>query len=372
MANTTETTTSSKIGAENADIGMEDEYGHMDDSGQTFWAGDFKLESGEVLKGVKIRYATFGRLNSAKDNIIVVCHALTGNASVESWWGEMMGPGKPFDTSRFLIVCANVLGSCYGSTGPHSVNPTTGKEYGMDFPKVTIRDTVALHLRTVKESLGASSIQCVVGGSMGGMQALEWLIQGGNFVRSGIVIGCGVEHTAWQIAMSEVQRQALYADPNWKGGYFSADSPPNAGLALARQIAMISYRTAEGYHSKFGRDMDEASDKWQVRKYLEYQGQKFLDRFDPVTYVKLTEQMDTHDVGRGRGGAAAALCRVTAKTLVMGMDTDVLYPLTEQKSLHAMIDGSDFRVIATRDGHDGFLLEYEQVGAAIKAHLASL
>ena len=128
MATTTETTTSSKIGAENADIGMEDEYGHMDDSGQTFSAGDFKLESGEVLKGVKIRYATFGRLNSAKDNIIVVCHALTGNASVESWWGEMMGPGKPFDTSRFLIVCANVLGSCYGSTGPHSVNPTTGKE----------------------------------------------------------------------------------------------------------------------------------------------------------------------------------------------------------------------------------------------------
>jgi len=352
--------------------GMEDEYGEMDDSGDTFVVNNFDLEGGARLADAQVRYNTFGELNSARDNVIVVCHALTGNARLDEWWGPMLGPGLPFDTNKYLVVCANVLGSCYGSSGPQSIRPDTKEAYGMGFPDVTIRDTVRLHMRMVKEGIGARGVRCVVGGSMGGMQALEWAIQGQDYVKGCVVIGCGSEHTAWQIAISEVQRQALYADPNWKAGYFDPKCPPDKGLALARQIAMVSYRTAQGYSNKFGRERDEKSDQFQVRRYLEYQGTKFLDRFDAVTYVKLTEQMDTHDVGRGRGGAEAALASISAQTLVMGMDSDILYPLADQKALHDRIHNADFQTIVTAEGHDGFLLEYDQVGSAVGAHLEAL
>ena len=384
---------------------MKDEYGNMDSSGETFVAKNFVLESGQVLKEAHVRwlppsgpwftvsppsgfdvrsvvvhpspsapqarYSSFGTLNAAKDNLLVVCHALTGNSRLDQWWGGMLGPGRPFDTSKYLVVCANVLGSCYGSTGPQSPNPDDpqGRPYGAAFPDVTIRDTVRLHMLMAREGIGAARVACVVGGSMGGMQALEWALLGGDYVRSAVSIGCGAAHTAWQIAMSETQRQAIYADPRWRGGAVDMADPPLAGLAVARQFAMLSYRTARGYHNKFGREVDAASGAFQARRYLEYQGRKFVERFDPVTYVKITEQMDRHDVGHGRGGVAAALGGVRCPYLVMGIDSDLLYPLHEQEELAQAIPGCDFRVIHSPDGHDGFLLEQDQVGSHLQAFL---
>lgn len=228
-----------------------------------------------------------------------------------------------------------------------------------------------LHLRMVKEALGARSVACVVGGSLGGMQAIEWALLGGHpFVRSAVVIACGARHTAWQIGISETQRQAIYADPNWRGGAFDPAQPPTQGLSVARQIAMFSYRTPQGFDAKFGREMHADDGRFQVRRYLEYQGQKFLTRFDALTYVRLTEKMDTHDVGRARGGVEAALGAVKQPVLVLGIDSDVLYPLREQEELAGLVPGGELRVVHSREGHDGFLLEQQQVGGAIAEFLA--
>jgi homoserine O-acetyltransferase len=304
--------------------------------------------------------------------LVIVCHALTGNSRLDQWWESMLGPGRPFDTSKYLVVCANVLGSCYGSTGPQSINPDTGKPYGNSFPDVSIRDTVRLHMMMAREDIGAHRVHSVIGGSMGGMQALEWALLGGDYVQSAVSIGCGAAHTAWQIGMSETQRQAIYADPKWNNGEVDMNDPPNSGLSVARQIAMLSYRTAKGYHGKFGRDVDAKSGLFQAKKYLEYQGRKFVDRFDPVSYVKITEQMDRHDVGHGRGGVAAALGSIKCRYMVMGIDSDLLYPLHEQEELYEGIPNSEYHVIRSPDGHDGFLLEQDQVGSNIASFLRSL
>jgi len=358
---------------------MADEYGKMDSSGETYVAKNFVLESGVVLPEAHVRYNMFGKLNEARDNVMVVCHALTGNSRLDTWWGSMLGPGKTFDTSRFLIVCANVLGSCYGSTGPRSVNPNAAASnngglalYGNSFPDVTIRDTVRLHMQMIKASkeegggVGARGVAGVIGGSLGGMQALEWAILGKDFVRATVAIGCGSAHTAWQIGISEAQRQAIYADPKWRNGNVDMNDLPTSGLSVARQMAMLSYRTAKGYQTKFGRTKDAKDGHWQTKKYLEYQGVKFLERFDAVTYVKLTEQMDTHDVGRDRGGVDAALKSIQGKLMVMGIDSDLLYPLHEQEEIAAAVGAKcQFRVISSQEGHDGFLLEQEQVAKHI-------
>lgn len=346
-------------------VAMKDEYGAMDSSGETYTAPRFKLESGIELLDVHVRYNCFGQLNDKKDNVIVVCHALTGNSRLDQWWGSLLGNRLAFDTSKYLVVCANVLGSCYGTTGPNSIDPATGMKYGNAFPDVTIRDTVSLHMEMVRNSIGASSIECVVGGSMGGMQALEWTLIGKKYVKSAIVIGCGAHHTAWQIGISETQRQAIYADPNWNNGNIDINNPPSKGLAVARQIAMISYRTAKAYHNKFGREVDSSTGHFQTRKYLEYQGIKFLDRFDSVTYVKLTEQMDSHDIGRDRGGIESALNSIDSRVMVMGIDSDILYPIYEQEQLSKHIKNSQFYVIKSNEGHDGFLLEQSQ-GKSLK------
>ena len=349
---------------------MKDEYGNMDDSGKTFSVQSFPLENGYILKNAKIRYNSYGKLNAKKDNVMVVCHALTGNASLHTWWGDLLGKGKPFDTSKYFIVCANVLGSCYGSSGPNSINPYSGKPYGIKFPTVTIRDTVMIQMNMLKYDIGASSVACVIGGSMGGMQALEWAYLGEDYVRSAIMIGCGSTHSAWQISISEAQRQAIYADEHWNGGFINPQKPVKRGLSVARQFAMITYRTSKGYQTKFGRKTNEKSGLWEARCYLEYQGEKFLDRFDAVTYVKLTEQMDTHDIGRGRGGVFKALNKIICPTLIMGIDSDVLYPLYEQEELVNMIPTSRFKLIYSINGHDGFLLEQDQIIESIQSFLS--
>ena len=383
--------------------GMDDEYGEMTTDGDTYvHPSPFILESGQTISEAQLRYMTYGTLNEAKDNVIVVCHALTGNASLHSWWGDLLGPGQAFDTSKYFVVCSNILGSCYGSTGPSSINNSTQSIYGMSFPDVSVQDTVRLQLHMLQDELNISSIKCVIGGSFGGMQAVEYAVQAGTisspfavddedgratpFVRSVMPIACGAAHTAWQIAISEVQRQAIYADPKWNGGDVDANDPPSKGLSVARQIGMVSYRTAKGYETKFGRKLrDDVNDdsgetksapygsnaKWQVKSYLEYQGYKFLSRFDPVTYVKLTEQMDTHDVGRNRGGKVEALSSVKIPAMVLGIDSDVLYPLHEQEELAALFPNGELRIIHSEAGHDGFLLEQDQVAANISDFLSA-
>ena len=374
----------SKAAVEGEDGAMKDEYGAMDDSGDTFvYDGDFVLENGQVLPFAQLRYQTYGTLNEQRDNVLVVCHALTGNASLHAWWGDLLGSGRAFDTTKYFVVCCNILGSCYGSTSPVSINPSTGIRYGKDFPDVSVQDTVRLQLLMLQNELKVSSIKAVVGGSFGGMQAVEFAVQAGipvagdftdkdgrPFLRSVIPIACGAEHSAWQIAISEVQRQAVYRDPAWNSSNpFAATS----GLEVARQLGMVSYRTPTGYVSKFGRSLKTADREhtpaygsaapWQVKSYLEYQGKKFLDRFDPVTYVKMTEQMDSHSVTRGR--SADILSRVEIPALILGIDSDILYPLSEQEELQRLLPQAQLKIIHSDDGHDGFLLEQDQVASQI-------
>ena len=377
---------------------MKDEYGTMDDSGKTYICNNFRLENGQILPHAQLRYQTYGILNeTTRDNVLVVCHALTGNASLHGWWGDLLGEQLAFDTSQYFVVCCNILGSCYGSTNPTSINPETKRPYGKDFPDVSVRDTVRLQLLLLQQELKLSSVKAVIGGSFGGMQTLEFAVQAGSsmansdmndddnalnylqdnfydsegnpFVRSVIPIACGAQHTAWQIAISEVQRQAIQKDPYWE----TEPEKATAGLEIARQLGMVTYRTPQGYHTKFGRELLDAASppygaraRWQVQSYLEYQGQKFLSRFDPITYVKLTEQMDSHDLARGRGHTLAeVLSRVNIPALVLGIDSDVLYPLAEQEELAALFPAGTLKVIHSEDGHDGFLLEQEQVGQHI-------
>lgn len=374
---------------------MDDEYSEMTADGHTYiHPTPFVLECGEELPHAQLRYMTYGTLNEKRDNVLVICHALTGNASLHSWWGDLLGPGLAFDTDKYFVVSSNILGSCYGSTGPASPLPEDeNKKYGMSFPDISVQDTVKLQLHMLQDDLKVNSVKCVIGGSFGGMQAVEYAAQAGSvsspfavddengraspFVRSVVPIACGAAHTAWQIAISEVQRQAIYVDPKWNDGNPSIDNPPTSGLSLARQIGMISYRTSHGYEHKFGRDMNDdesppygANAKWQVKSYLKYQGYKFLSRFDPITYIKLTEQMDTHDVGRNRGGKKKALSSVRIPTMVLGIDSDVLYPLHEQEELSKLFPNGELRIIHSDAGHDGFLLEQEQVASHINDFLS--
>lgn len=398
--------TSTEPHTANNNEAMDDEYGDMTSDGETYvHPTAFQLENGDMLEQATLVYQTYGTLNETRDNVIVVCHALTGNASLHSWWGELLGPGLSFDTSKYFIVSANILGSCYGSTSPMSPNPASSTQpqqpYLNLFPDISVRDTVRLQLQMLQNDLGVRSVKSVIGGSFGGMQALEYAVISGSdgedceffeldnnkkkeqpFLRSVIPIACGAAHTAWQIAISETQRQAIYADPKWNGGDIDVNDPPLSGLAVARQIGMVSYRTASGYEKKFGRTIKDDDDssavaygrnaKWQVKSYLAYQGKKFLSRFDPVTYVKLTEQMDSHDVGRNRGGKASALAKVTVPSLVLGITSDVLYPLNEQQELAELLPNVEFGVIKSDAGHDGFLLEQEQVGKYITNFLNKL
>jgi len=366
---------------------MDDEYGEMTSDGEEYkYNGRFKLESGNDLAEATLRYQTYGKLDDDRSNALVVCHALTGNASLHSWWGDLLGPNQPFDTSKYFIVCANILGSCYGSTSPRSINPDNGEMYGTSFPDISVKDTVRLQLNMLREHLNLNSIKCVIGGSFGGMQALEFAAQAGTnsndfninsdepFVKSVIPIGCGVAHTAWQIAISETQRQAIYSDPKWNNGNPKWDDLPYQGLAVARQIGMISYRTHSGYQTKFGRTLSQtvtppygSHAPWTVKSYLEYQGQKFLSRFDPITYIKLTEQMDTHDLQRGRPNDYLNDIQIPA--LVLGINSDILYPLCEQEELAHSLPNAELKIIVSDAGHDGFLLEQKQVGGFITQFL---
>lgn len=357
--------------------GLADEYGVMNSAGETAVIPELTLESGRVLQNVECRYRAWGKLNEQKDNVIVVCHALTGNANLESWWGPLLGPGKPLDTSKYWVFCSNCLGSCYGTTGPTSIDPRTGKRYGSKFPFVTIRDMVALQAETLR-SLGVTEIVSVIGGSMGGMQALEFSIMVRQpVVRSLVSLSSSGRHQPWQIGISECQRQAIMADPKWKGGDYDPQEPPLDGLSVARMFAMVSYRTHPAYWTKFGRGVHALASInkgmiFDVENYLRAQGEKFNQRFDAGAYIALTRAMDSHDVERGRTEYHQVLRTVKIPTLVASISSDVLYPSSEQLELAEHIPNAQHHMIESKEGHDGFLLEHKKVGTLIRGFLAHL
>ncbi len=355
----------------------------------------FLLEGGGRLSDVTVAYETWGRLAPDGSNAVLVCHALTGDSHAagrsepghptDGWWATLIGPGRALDTDRYFVVCANVLGGCQGSTGPASDDPATGSPYGSTFPVVTIRDIVRTQT-AVADHLGIDQWLSVVGGSMGGMQALEWGVMFPDRVASVVAIATTGAASAQQIALSSVQRSTIALDPRWRGGdYYDAvaGDGPHQGLALARELAQVSYRTEGVYGDRFGRkELDKLDDTltlWQrfdVEGYLDYHGAKMARRFDANSYLIINRAMDLHDLGRGRGGLERALLRLRRPLLTMSISSDTLYPPYQQEMLRDLVGSLGGECVHHRidspDGHDAFLLETEQVGAALAPFLADL
>ncbi len=323
----------------------------------------FLTEGGRSIPNPTIAYQSWGTLNKARNNVVLVCHALTGNTAADDWFSGLFGRGKTLDPEHHFIICPNALGSCYGTTGPTSVNPKTDRPYRADFPTITIRDMVGLQQQLLNR-LEITGIEQVIGGSMGGMQALEWCIMDER-PQSAILIGMGKAHNPWAIGISHTQRQAIYNDPNWNDGYYSKEQPPDQGLSTARQIAMISYRSEVDYANKFGRDTQPNNEQFQVESYLNYQGQKLADRFDAVSYVRLTQAMDNHDVARRRGTYEQVLGSVNIPILVIGIHSDRLYPIQEQHELIGLLPNVRYRTLRSDHGHDAFLIEFDQLNNII-------
>lgn len=347
----------------------------------------FALEAGGFLEEAVQAYETWGDLAPDGSNAVLICHALTGDAHVAStpgvqqgapgWWEKVVGPGRAVDTDRYFVVCINVLGGCQGSTGPSSNNPTTGRPYGSSFPVVTIRDMVRAQAR-VADHLGIERWSAVIGGSMGGMQVLEWATMFPGRVQRMAPLATSWAASAMQIAWSAVGRTALALDPRWRGGdYYDAEpgDGPHAGLATARAIAQIHYRSDESFQDRFGRDLVDSNhlfglwDRFEVESYLDYHGEKLVGRFDANSYLHLNRSMDTHDVARGRRSLDAAAQRIKAVTATASIDSDILYPPHQQLEIQRVITeaGGRCRYVEIDDpnGHDGFLLATDQVGDLI-------
>jgi homoserine O-acetyltransferase len=325
--------------------------------------GSFLLDSGERLRDVEIAYRTWGALAPARDNAVVVCHALTGSADVDRWWGRLLGGERALDPATDFVIAANLLGSCYGTTGPASPRAPGGPPWGGDFPAITVRDQVRLQQRLL-DALGVERVRLVVGGSLGGMVALEWALGDPGRVEALAVLSAPAGHGPWGIALSELGRRALALDPKFRGGHYPADDPPEAGLALARAIAMTSYRSRPGFEQRFGRDRRDG--RFEVVRYLEHQGRKLVDRFDANSYLALLGAMDSHDVARGRGSRESVLRALDLPVLVLSSTTDVLYPPDEQLELATLLPGAEYVELASAHGHDAFLIEQEAVGRILK------
>lgn len=330
----------------------------------------FTLESGEVLPELTIAYDTYGTLNPAGDNAMWVMHALTANSDVADWWPHTVEAGKFLDPARHFVVCANVLGSCYGTTGPTSVNPATGRPYGASFPDVTVRDMVACH-KLLRRHLGISRIDTVIGSSLGGFQAIEWLVDEPDVARKAVLIATDYCCRPWLAAINKAMYMAMEADPTL------ADDAPDAGrkgLAAARAIALLSYRSHAAYNLTQA-DTPEARDAdpftRRVHSYQAYQGRKLCDRFDAQSYLRMCRSADSHDVGRLRGSAAEALKRVKARCLVVAISSDILFPPSTHEEMAAML-GADYRLIDSDFAHDGFLIEHEKLDRIIKEFQATI
>ena len=319
------------------------------------------LESGHVLSDYQLAYHTFGRLNPDKSNVVWICHALTANSDAEEWWPGLVGPGKLIDTNRFFVVCANMLGSSYGSTNPSSFNPLTGEPYLDQFPLVTIRDMV-ISFKALADFLEIDQIHCCLGGSTGGMQVVEWAIIDPDRFKYLGMLACDARFSAWGIAFNESQRMALLSD---RTIYNDSDDSGAKGLAAARSIAMLSYRHFDIYESA-QTDTSDPIDKFKASSYQRYQGEKLRKRFEPWSYYFLTKAMDSHNVGRGRNSVAEALSKIKGHSHIVGIDRDILFPFHEQEYMHSHIPNSSLHQITSPFGHDAFLIEYEQLSAFLK------
>jgi homoserine O-acetyltransferase len=320
------------------------------------------LESGETLAGARVAYQTWGQLNAARSNVVWVCHALTANADVLDWWPGLFGAGCFFDPADWFIVCANVLGSCYGSTCPLDADPATGQPRCSSFPLLTIRDLVAAH-EALRQELGLGQVHTLIGGSMGGQQALEWAVQQPAVFRHLVVIATCARHSAWGVAFNEAQRLAIEADATY---HENRPGGGDAGLAAARAVALLSYRGYEAYNNTQTDPDDNRLRDHRASSYQRYQGNKLVARFDAYSYVVLTRAMDSHHLGRSRGGVAAALGDIRARTLVLSITSDVLFPVVEQQELAAGISGAMYGELESGFGHDGFLLETVKITEALE------
>ncbi|WCT73843.1 homoserine O-acetyltransferase [Sphingomonas naphthae] len=352
--------------------------------------GPLRLDGGAFLAPVEIAYETYGTLAADGGNAILVCHALTGDQHLASthprtgkpgWWTRMVGPGRPIDPARDFVICANVLGSCMGSSGPASIDPTTGAPYAMRFPVITLRDMVRAQAMLV-DHLGIGRLRAVVGGSMGGMQVLEWAATFPDRVASAVVIASAPRHSAQNIAFHEVGRQAIMADPSWRGGnYYEHDDPPAAGLAVARMAAHITYLSEAGLTEKFGRRLQKREAKsfgfdadFQVESYLRHQGISFVDRFDANSYLYITRAMDYFDLAEEHGGLLANAFKGTkTRFCVVSFDTDWLYPTSESRAIVHALNAAGAQVsfveLSSPFGHDSFLLESPALEAVIDGFL---
>lgn len=348
-----------------------------------------ELESGRSLDDVTVAYETYGVLNKDKNNAILICHALTGDAHAAGWhkgdkkpgwWEIIIGPGKALDTDKYFIICSNVLGGCKGTTGPSSINPKTGKQYGLDFPVITIKDMVDVQKRLI-DSFGINNLVAVIGGSMGGMQVLQWIISYPTMMKKAIPIATTARSSPQQIAFNEVGRQSIYSDLNWYGGnYYENGKNPKSGLSVARMIAHITYLSEESMYLKFGRDLQDKDEisydlsmDFQVESYLHYQGESFVKRFDANSYIFITKAVDLFDLSVNNS-LIDGFKNVESKVELISIDSDWLYP-TEQSTdiltaLNANNVEASFSEIKSNYGHDAFLLEKGQLNYIISQFLS--
>ncbi len=355
-------------------------------------AKPLRLDAGRELVDVQIAYQTYGTLNADRSNAVMVCHALTGDQHVANinpvtgkpgWWTTMVGPGKPIDTDRYFVICSNVLGSCMGTTGPASTNPETDRPYGLNFPVITVRDMVRAQAMLV-DHLGIDTLFAVVGGSLGGMQTLQWAASYPERVFCALPIATGARHTSQNIAFHEVGRQAVMADPDWRGGrYAEASVKPRKGLGVARMAAHITYLSDEALHRKFGRNLQDRDRPtfsfdadFQIESYLRYQGSAFVDRFDANSYLYLTRAMDYFDVAADYGGKLAnAFVGTPTRFCVVSFPSDWLFPPAENKAVVRALNAAGASVsyveIESDRGHDAFLLDEPEMFATTRGFLSS-
>lgn len=361
---------------------------------------EFTFESGESIPELRIAYQTYGQLNSEKNNVILLCHALTGNSHAagslieiersendapdylnkyselylhkKGWWDDLIGKNRPLDTNRFFIICPNIIGSCYGSTGPASKIPGSEKAYKFDFPVVTVRDIVRSH-KLLLDYLGIERIHLALGGSLGGMQVLEWSIMYPDYVEKIAPIAASARHSSWAIGFNEIMRKSIINDKNFNNGNYEYGKVE--GLSIARMVGMLSYRSELSFDMKFSRKRERLNEyfnlnnKFQIQNYLNYQGDKLVKRFDPISYIYLSYVMDLHDISMGRGDIKSVLGEIKAKTLCVGISTDILYPNYEQKAICAMIPGAFYAEVDSIHGHDAFLIEFERMSDILKSFL---
>jgi homoserine O-acetyltransferase len=356
------------------------------------WDEPLRLQSGAELGPITLAYETYGTLNAERDNVILIMHALSGDAHVAGrhhpndrkpgWWNEMVGPSKAFDTSRYFVMCVNVIGGCKGSTGPGSIDPDTGQPYGPDFPIVTIPDMVAAQIRLL-DRLGITRVRAAVGGSMGGMQVLDLAINYPERVQLAVVLAAAARHGAQQIAFNYIGRQAIMRDPNWRGGRYYGGAVPEAGLATARTVGHMTYLSEERLQWRFGRELQTLSapgysfePEFAIESYLNYQGRSFVDRFDANSYLYITKAMDYFDASTGYPSLVAAFEHAQARFLIASFTSDWLYPPHESEALTAAARaaGRDVEYLAMDSvlGHDAFLLEHKRLTPVIADALASV